>query len=356
MNRKFVLTDLQSLKFNILKVVFSIMVVYGHANIVTTNNFTMKIDVPGWLDIIKYSISGIICGCAVNGFFLISSILLYRKPFNWKNNAKKKIKTLLVPYFVISMIIVAFCLFFEKMPITRNFFGKYYALSEYGLTEWLHAFGIGSACPLNGPLWFLRNLFILNILSVLIKKAIDKFPKLYLFFVILFAVFSNKNFFYLIYPINLLFWSLGYYVIKYNINIDGFANNKAFLIVLFICGFSIKFYANYLSNAQFYVENFSDIFSTLSEIILIYSLINTTTNNFLIDYLYPYNFCIYIFHYLPLKFILRFFIVYLPTNPALIFVEYLIIPAIVIIVIVAISKLLKKYLPKTYSLITGSRN
>lgn len=355
MNKVFMLSNIQSKKFNILKAVFSIMVVYGHANIVTTSNFTMNADIPIWLDIIKYSISGIVCGCAVNGFFLISSILLYRKTFDWKNNIKKKVKTLIVPYFVISLIIVVFCLFFEKLPITRNFFGKHYALSKYNLIDWLYAFGIGSDCPLNGPLWFLRNLFVLNILSVLIKKAIDKFPKLYLTFVIMLAVFGRINFFYLIYPINLLFWSLGYYIVKYNIDIERLTNNKKILLIMFTIGFCIKFYAYYLSNSQFYVKSFSDIFSTLSEIAFIYSLINSATNSYLISYLYPYNFCIYSFHYLPLRFILRFLINYVPSNSILILIEYLIVPTIVIFVIIAICKFLKRRLPKVYSLITGSR-
>lgn len=74
--------------------------------------------------------------------------------------------------------------------------------------------------PLVYPLWFVRDLFFLNIISVFLKHIIDKFPKAILLILLLAWIlnFDTKVFFCSIQ--SLCFWCFGYYIIKFNVHCD----------------------------------------------------------------------------------------------------------------------------------------
>ena len=76
----------ESEAINMLRVIFTVMVVYIHSHV----GAEKILDQSQWVYGLEYAISESICRCAVPGFFLISSILLYRRPFFWKNNLKRK--------------------------------------------------------------------------------------------------------------------------------------------------------------------------------------------------------------------------------------------------------------------------
>jgi hypothetical protein len=95
-------------------------------------------------------------------------------------------------------------------------------IKNYGFIDWIDVF-IGKFTerreynyPFVYQFWFLRDLFVLNLLFVWIKKIIDKFP---LGIFILFAVLWINNInIYIISPEALLFFTFGYYIVKYNLN------------------------------------------------------------------------------------------------------------------------------------------
>ena len=81
----------------ILKAIFTIMIVFIHANYSTIlygDNVIEKNNV-GFSTIVRL-FSVVIPLCAVPGFFLISSVLLYRKEFGFLENIRKKVKRLLL--------------------------------------------------------------------------------------------------------------------------------------------------------------------------------------------------------------------------------------------------------------------
>ena len=84
----------------------------------------MLLEVPQWLWMIKYIISNVISIVAVPGFFIIASILLYRKPFGWKENVKKKIRTLIVPYFILNTMWILIFLICQSIPFLKIYFGR----------------------------------------------------------------------------------------------------------------------------------------------------------------------------------------------------------------------------------------
>lgn len=103
-NNIYYINEAESRRINIAKVWFTIMVIYIHSysEAIKFTTGSVSINMPLEYEMIQYILSQAISRCAVPAFFLILSILLYRKQFLWKNNIKKKIKTLLVPYIILN--------------------------------------------------------------------------------------------------------------------------------------------------------------------------------------------------------------------------------------------------------------
>ena len=161
------ITDEESKKISIVKVWFTIMVVFIHSN--NKLNFASgNFDTPAWLEVLKYFISECISRCAVPGFFLISAILLYKKSFKWKENIKKKIKQIMIPYLIFNTFWILFYVVVQHIPVLSNYFSNPDTIvADWSIIDWLEAYlGFQDNYPICYPLWFLRALFVLNILAI----------------------------------------------------------------------------------------------------------------------------------------------------------------------------------------------
>ena len=144
------LTDSDSRRINILKVWLTIMVVFIHSYSadIRFSTGTVSVQMPCWLDVSEYIISQSISRCAVPAFFLISSILLYRRPFSWKDNLKKKIKTLLAPYMLVNTIWIMIYFTCQHIPKLSIYFANQdHMVADWGLTGWMQAYGILGEYP-----------------------------------------------------------------------------------------------------------------------------------------------------------------------------------------------------------------
>ena len=200
----------ESKRINILRAYFAVMVVFIHmynAEIGSTGNVAF--------DGIEYILSRIVSGVAVPGFLLISSVLLYKKEFTWKDNVIKKIKRLVVPYLILNTFWVCFFAVVQQSPLQYWFSGeRNNIVANWGLYDWFDAYFIN---PLLWPLWYLKSLFIFNIFAKVIKSAVDKFPKLsFLCILVLYFVFGGSV------PVirfdALFYFVTGYYIVKYDLH------------------------------------------------------------------------------------------------------------------------------------------
>lgn len=108
--------------------------------------------------------------CAVPLFYVISGYLYFLKSdsFTWqgyRNKISKKCVTLLLPYFVWNVIgIIAYPHGFLDASLSEKLLGFWSCKMEWG--SW--------SGPWDGPLWFMRDLFVVMlfgpIISVLIKR------------------------------------------------------------------------------------------------------------------------------------------------------------------------------------------
>lgn len=102
-------------------------------------------------------------------FFFISGFLFYGDNFTVKKyliKLRKRFFSLIIPYFFyISLAIIAFYIVQLFFPILISD-GKT-AIADYKIGDWLKAYGIGGL-PFVGPFWFIRNLFLIVLVSPII--------------------------------------------------------------------------------------------------------------------------------------------------------------------------------------------
>ena len=360
MNSNFCLTDEQSKRFNILKALFAIFVVFNHSYSTNINfqSGTLSLNEPIWLSTSKYTISSIIALCSNYGFFLMASILLYRKEFTWRNNIKKKIKTLLIPYLIMNTFWILVFYVCQSVPSLSTFFGNQENLvSTYGFIEFIKAYGIGKKYPFLAPTWFIKYLFAFNVLTVIIKKVIDKSPKLVAIVLLVAYIFVPSFSGSFLDTEYICIWAFGYYIVKYNLKINFFDNKKyVYPIYILLITINILFFIGIINN-EYLLTSFERLgyivgvifwYSKFSKVV--YDNKKTKLLN-----LSKYSFGIYIFHQYGIDFLKKICLKIFPITTTSLLAEYLLLPIIMIYLCVIFCKIFKKVMPKLYSVVLGER-
>ncbi len=347
----------ESEKIQFLKLVFCIMVVFIHSyttevglagTVVTVND-------SAWLEAVKYITSQIIARCAVPGFFLISAVLLYRKVFTWRENIKRKIQSLLVPYILLNTFWIAFFYVVSNIRILNIFFtNKLYRVSQWGIMEWTNAYLGMSGCPILYPLWFLRDLFVLNILAKAIKLVIDKFPKMWLGLIAAALIFNIESRMFFLSTEALAFFSLGYYIVKYDLHFKDLEKIPAVVVAFIYIGLVT---ANYLTRTM----QVHMVFCALSNGVGI--VFWAVISSFFVDRSYKsklfwaakYNFSMYLFHEFVLTMLKKIWFKIFLSNRIMLEMAYFLLPLCILLFCLVLSSFLEKLMPKFYSILTGDR-
>jgi fucose 4-O-acetylase-like acetyltransferase len=247
-----------SKRINSLRFLLIVFVVFIH-NVQKEINFNGNLDVleiPLYIEKIRDLISGIIARVAVPMFFLISSFLLYSKENNFVTVLKKKCKTILLPYILWQFLYLLWAFLVQNNPIRESFAKPEDRLLNYGVFDWLQAFfgnftkePVLTRTPYNYPLWFLRDLFILDLLFIPIKKIIDKFP--FVILILVTVLWISDIQLWVISPEALLYFVLVYYIVKYNISEKGVDNIRLMDISII---YSLTIFLE-----LFFMKNFSAI-------------------------------------------------------------------------------------------------
>jgi fucose 4-O-acetylase-like acetyltransferase len=301
----------------------------------------------------------IITTIAVPMFFLFSAYFLYIKEQKYIPTMKKKCRTILLPYVLWNLLLVLFYYLVQTLPFTRQFFmtDPDHLIKNYGIIDWIDVFW-GKITyrreygfPFVGQFWFLRDLFILNIFFIAIKKLIDKFPiGIFILFFILWT--SNVNL-YIISPEALLFFSFGYYIVKYDLGIKNINGIKildlsviyGITIILeyfFIGTMLILHKINILIGCIFFLK----ISQYFIENIKLYKILT---------WLEKYQFFVYAAHSIIMAQLLKIYTKVIPLNGVYILVGYFFMIFFGIFVSLIFGIIFKKKLPKLYGILTGGR-
>lgn len=85
---------------------------------------------------------------------------MFRKHIVWSHNIKKKLHTILIPYIIINTFWILLFALFSFIPSVAPFFEQYRLNSTEDIVG-AYLNGI----PYYYPFWFLRDLFVMNIIA-----------------------------------------------------------------------------------------------------------------------------------------------------------------------------------------------
>ena len=172
----------------------------------------------------------------VPGFFFISGFLFFLSKKSYEQKLKTRFHTLLIPYILWNAILLAVYLIAYVVGYPQDINGK--NMADYNLIDYLRlfwdrgSFDNGNFVPLLCPLWYIRNLLIMSILSPLLYYIIRYARELFLFVITIWWMLTYHNAFI---PQTILFFSLGAHFSILQVNpLDVFHKRKVIFLLLFV--------------------------------------------------------------------------------------------------------------------------
>ena len=299
-------------------------------------------------------------------FFLISSILLYKKEFCWLSNVRRKIRTLMIPYIICNSFWIVIFLILQNISLTSVFFtSKDNLILNWSTIEWFNRyfyFNIADSklmYPFLFPLWFIRDLFIMNIFAPVIKVIIDKtnillLPIILICYCLHIWIPNEYNYIYLNMQ-SVVFFSLGYYFVKYNVvfeKINKLNTNIISSIYIMLLAIGIILFIYHI---EFRVVFYLTILTGIIFWIKISSIIVENKIKDKVLYLSKSIMMVYLFHEFTLTMIRKVLTKLLPQTISIQFFEYICAVLLTIFLTILLDKILKHYAEGVYLLITGDR-
>lgn len=310
---------------------------------------------------ISYLFSSIIARIAVPLFFFFSGFLFfYRVSFNFSvyiNKLKKRCRTLLLPYLLWNLfaVVLTFALhFFLSDMVVEG------AESKLSFLDYLQSFWnykqFHRGAPMNGPLWFIRDLMIVMLASPLVFFFI-KYSRQYGIIALgilwffgwwpLVTGFDKNAWF---------FFSAGaYFSIHQNNFVKVFSPLLWIALAIYIVSTILQLYLwNYRGDLLPYISNInilSGIVLAISSSSVLLRIGLWKVNPFLSEA----SFFIYVYHGLIVyRITSRAFMLLPHTDMALLFI-YLMCPIVILGIGLPLYYCLRKKLPRTTALLMGGR-
>lgn len=348
-----------------LRFPMALLVVFVHAtlsNVEMIDSVTMPF--PYHLSLLLSDILGCI---GVPCFFLISGYLFFLNVDNYNSDIyahklKRRAHSLLKPYFAWNTIYLLFVLACQTLlPQLMN--GSNKAVADYRWFDWIlsyvsmdyvnngfsfRTFDLG---PIDQPLWFVRDLLLLGLISPLIYSCVKKMKFL---LVIVFALWITDSLQHLlcIHMVGFLFFSIGAY----------FSANKLDFVAL------LRPYGRYVTFAYvlvvvvlmilkpdgLFLKNLGLLFGVPTSVYLADVIMSKTgwkPNRLLSDG----SFFLYACHFYVVIAATRILVKMFIESEALMSLAYLSVPIVVSVIVISIYYFLKSYFPSLLSILTGGR-
>lgn len=353
------MTQYLSDKLRVLSLISIIFVLYIHSRFQPNEIMGMA-----YYDKIQLFTSEMIGRCAVPLFYLISGYLFFMKvPDGVKSigrKIRKRIKSLLIPYFIGCVFFVIFYSFIALLPWTSNLINSSSSImplfqKPYSIILISIFYDGGTGYPCAFQLWFLRDLILIVATSPLWYLCLKHLKWGFVAVVFVLTYFDVPHV-----PFYSLFWFvLGGQLTKVKIEMGGNGRTKVAIFGLFL--FLI------ISIIQLF---FPDIINwsllripiILLEIIGAWGLYDVVFGK---DFSLSrhqwfatacqFTFFIYLFHEPTLNIVRKLIVIVLGKNELGYLTSYLISPWIFTVCAVFVGLLFRKYLPRVYDVCTGGR-
>ena len=342
-------------------------VVFIHSNILVVKIQGEMIRFDNWpfVTFIMNLFSTVFADVCVPLFFFISGFLFfYNSNFTKETylvKLKKRIKTLLVPYLIWNFVGFVLLLIYVHPKVLRFF----PLLNNYrvDIISFLSSFWVtnlpismsGPANPINTPLWFIRDLMVLVVLSPIIWWLIKKAKVVFIIALGLIWFFTLGQ--YIGFPglchQSLFFFPLGAY---FGINQINFVENiqkYSWLPVVYIV-FAI---IDALSDKDYYhIIHNSEILLGMAAAVYVSSYLLKKGKVAVNDFLISASFFVYALHNLFLGKMTKIVVMLTkPESPVFVLLIYFLMPTIAILICLGLYKVIKRYSPTLCTLLTGGR-
>jgi fucose 4-O-acetylase-like acetyltransferase len=305
--------------------------------------------------------------------FIISGYLYAlhdQKPYKQRTN--KRLRTLLVPYLVWSAIGILFTLLLESFPYGRNLVESSHIVQIDDTRQLLHDYrwyelaGRWILMPVPYQLWFIRVLLIYNIAYPAILWCVTNRTGRWIFFSVALLMWLGTMGFVFFEGEGLLFFSLGVWMQKTDFSIEtpGRWLRPKLWGVAFIMLAAIKTYLAfngeaYFGNAIYPVLTLLHKLVILSGLIACWygldNIVHWFMNKRWFVWLSTFAFMIYAMHAPMVAYLINPALALLNPLPGTHLLAFIFLPLAMILVIIGIGALLRKFLPGVYSLLTGGR-
>jgi peptidoglycan/LPS O-acetylase OafA/YrhL len=252
--------------------------------------------------------------------------------------------------------VILFLFTAQSFSFTKPYFANL-IVRDFSPMDWIGAFAghLGKFSEHGRPLvfqfWFLRDVFILNLLFVMIKKIIDVCPGgAFVLFSVLWIGGVNL---YIVSAGALFFFALGCYIVKYGISYKHLDKIKTLdMAVMYMTTIIIRL---------FFKEKIT-VISALNIIVGIIFLIKLSGNFIrkektfrVFTWLEQYSFWVYATHGIVIASMIKLSVKIMPMNGGWLLAHYFIVTLLCIFVLVGIGVIFRKLFPKTFSMLTGRR-
>lgn len=353
------MTQYLSDKLRVLSLISIIFVLYIHSRFQPNEIMGMA-----YYDKIQLFTSEMIGRCAVPLFYLISGYLFFMKvPDGVKSigrKIRKRIKSLLIPYFIGCVFFVIFYSFVALLPWTSNLINSSSSImplfqKPYSIILISIFYDGGTGYPCAFQLWFLRDLILIVATSPLWYLCLKHLKWGFVAVVFVLTYFDVPHV-----PFYSLFWFvLGGQLTKVKIEMGG--NGRTKVAIFGLCLFLM------ISIIQLFFPDIID-WSLLRIPIILLGIIGAWG---LYDVVFgkdfslsrhqwfatacQFTFFIYLFHEPTLNIVRKLIVVVLGKNEFGYMASYLISPWIFTVCAVFAGLLFRKYLPRVYDVCTGGR-
>lgn len=329
-------------KLDIMRFVLIILVVLIHT--LTTPQLADPGIVPEWFLNIKQGIIDEL-NVTVPGFFIIASVLLYRRPFTWKDNIVRKCRSLVIPFILINVFWIVFFKVASFVPQIAPLFSS----SQYridGLIDVYNAFF--GPLPLYFPFWFIRDLIVLNILASVLWYITDKVPLISLAAALAIGL-SPIPLPFLVNRFALTYWIIGAVIVKTGFDLDIIDRIRPVEIAAVSAVVAVLVWLDML-HYVFAVPVFFALIYRISG-----HLASASGSTGLLARAAKQSFFIYAFHEFYEAMLKKAVMTAIPQSIFVQILELVIIPAVIIAICAFAGDLTQRKLPRAYSFVTGRR-
>lgn len=309
----------------------------------------------------SYTLSKIVGNMAVPCFFFISGYLFFRNVESlsvklYCDKLRRRVQTLLQPYLLWNLLILALYAI-GQMAFPSLFSGANTKIADYSVAEWAQAFWCveGTQSPINPPLWYIRDLMVMVVLSPLLYCLMKNRVAGALFLCVMLAL-AMVNYMPIVWlqPRFILPFGLGVWGALHGLPQLRFRGWVALIAVL-LCGAGV---------VGFFMTEGALKYAILQATILVGASLLLYTSRYLAvvrgwrvpKLLNRSYFFIYLFHYIPLALMMRVLRkVVEPTTNVEYFAIYFGSFIAIVMLSVGLFWVLQKIAPKTTAFMLGNR-